>query len=32
MIKTSLHDEKTFYPHILSDLEQSQILATTSSK
>jgi len=24
MIKTSLHDEKTFYPHFLSDLEQSQ--------
>jgi len=24
MIKTSLHDEKTFYPHFLSDLEQTQ--------
>ena len=24
MIKTSLHDEKTFYLHFLSDLEQSQ--------
>lgn len=24
MIKTSLHDERTFYPHFLSDLEQSQ--------
>jgi len=24
MIKTSLHDEKSFYPHFLSDLEQSQ--------
>jgi phosphatidylserine/phosphatidylglycerophosphate/cardiolipin synthase-like enzyme len=24
MIKTSLCDEKTFYPHFLSDLEQSQ--------
>ncbi len=24
MIKNSLHDEKTFYPHFLSDLEQSQ--------
>jgi phosphatidylserine/phosphatidylglycerophosphate/cardiolipin synthase-like enzyme len=24
MIKTSLHDEKTFYSHFLSDLEQSQ--------
>lgn len=24
MTKTSLHDEKTFYPHFLTDLEQSQ--------
>ena len=24
MIKTSLHDKKTFYPHFLSDLEQSK--------
>lgn len=24
MIKTSLYDEKTFYPHFLSDLEQSK--------